>query len=217
MAAPDFSFENAITGVVCGIDEVGRGPLAGPVMASAVILPRRLPAFLRQYLDDSKKVPAARRAELFDVIIDCAEVGIGRAEVAEIDNINILQATFLAMRRALETVRADHALVDGNRKPPLSCDVTCIVKGDSKSFSIAAASIVAKVTRDREMAKLALDHPGYGWERNAGYGTAEHLAALGTLGVTPHHRRSFAPVAAAISSADRDGSSLADRTGRPCP
>ncbi len=194
MGRPDFSHEKALTGVICGIDEVGRGPLAGPVVASAVVLPRRLPAALTKYLNDSKKVPGARRAELFDIILDCAEVGIGRAEVAEIDSINILQATFLAMARALETIRADHALVDGNRPPPLPCPVTCIVEGDSKSFSIAAASIIAKVTRDREMEQLALAHPGYGWERNAGYGTAEHLDALRRLGVTPHHRRSFAPV-----------------------
>ena len=198
MAGPDFSFEKTVSGVVCGIDEVGRGPLAGPVVAGAVILPRRLPAVLKKYLNDSKKVPAARRAELYDVILDCAEVGIGRAEVAEIDSVNILQATFLAMRRAMETIRADHALVDGNRPPPLPCPITCIVEGDGKSFSIAAASIVAKVTRDREMERLALAHPGYGWERNAGYGTAEHLAALRSLGVTPHHRRSFAPVTALL-------------------
>ncbi|SRR5579859_1646396 len=191
---PDFSFEKALTGIVCGVDEVGRGPLAGPVVASAVVLPRRLPKTLKDHLNDSKKVAAKRREELFGIILDCAEVGIGRADVAEIDSVNILQATFLAMSRALDGVRADHALVDGNRPPPLSCPVTCIVEGDSKSFSIAAASIVAKVTRDREMEQLALAHPGYGWERNAGYGTAEHLAALRSLGVTPHHRRSFAPV-----------------------
>jgi ribonuclease HII len=195
LGRPDFSFEKALSGVICGVDEVGRGPLAGPVVAAAVILPRRLPATLRKHLDDSKKVPPVRRLELHDIILDCAEVGIGRAEVSEIDAVNILQATFLAMARALETVRADHALVDGNQKPPLSCAVTCIVEGDSKSFSIAAASIVAKVTRDREMGRLAAEHPGYGWETNVGYGTPEHLAALRRLGVTPHHRRSFAPVA----------------------
>ena len=201
MGRPDFSFEKTISGVVCGIDEVGRGPLAGPVVASAVILPRRLPALLKTHLNDSKKVPPARRFELYQIIVDCAEVGIGRAEVAEIDSVNILQATFLAMGRALATIRADHALVDGNQRPPLSCAVTCIVEGDSKSFSIAAASIVAKVTRDQEMARLAAEHPGYGWERNAGYGTAEHLGALRALGVTPHHRRSFAPVTALLVEA----------------
>ena len=193
---PDFSFETAIAGIVCGVDEVGRGPLAGPVIAAAVILPRTLHPVLEHHLNDSKKVSPARREELFGLLQDCARFGVGRAEVGEIDEINILQATFLAMRRAYDGIGADHALVDGNRKPPLPCPVTCIVKGDSRSFSIAAASIIAKVTRDREMERLAESHPGYGWERNAGYGTAEHLEALRRLGVTPHHRRSFAPVAA---------------------
>jgi ribonuclease HII len=202
LPGPDFSFENACAGIVCGIDEVGRGPLAGPVMASAVILPRRLPAALKKHLDDSKRVAPIRRVELFDIILDCAEVGIGRADVGEIDTVNILQATFLAMARALATIRADHALVDGNRAPPLPCGVTCVVEGDRKSFSIAAASIIAKVSRDREMERLAFDHPGYGWERNAGYGTPEHLNALRRLGVTPHHRRSFAPVTALLSIAE---------------
>ena len=198
---PDFSFEKAIEGTVCGIDEVGRGPLAGPVVAAAVVLPRKLHPMLKRYLNDSKLVPPARREELFLILQDCAQIGVGRAEVAEIDEINILQATFLAMRRAFDGISAGHALVDGNRKPALPCPVTCIVKGDSRSFSIAAASIIAKVTRDREMAMLAETHSGYGWERNAGYGTAEHLAALRRLGVTPHHRRSFAPVAALLVEA----------------
>ena len=191
---PDFSFEAALAGVICGIDEVGRGPLAGPVVAAAVVLPRKLHPLLERHLNDSKKVAPARREELFALLQDCAKIGVGRAEVAEIDGINILQATFLAMRRAYETIGADHALVDGNRKPPLPCPVTCIVKGDSRSFSIAAASIIAKVTRDREMKILAETHPGYGWERNAGYGTPEHLQAMRTVGVTDLHRRSFAPV-----------------------
>lgn len=184
---------------MCGIDEVGRGPLAGPVVAAAAILPRKLHPTLERHLNDSKKVPEKRREELFAILQDCARIGVGRAEVAEIDQINILQATFLAMRRAFDAIGAvDHALVDGNRKPPLPCPITCIVKGDSKSFSIAAASIIAKVTRDREMKKLAEIHPFYGWERNAGYGTAQHLEALRRLGVTPHHRRSFAPVTALL-------------------
>ncbi|HMA52004.1 MAG TPA: ribonuclease HII [Magnetospirillaceae bacterium] len=196
---PDFSFEKAIEGIVCGIDEVGRGPLAGPVVAAAVVLPRKLHPTLERHLNDSKKVAPARREELFHILQDCARIGLGRAEVAEIDAINILQATFLAMRRAYKAIgAADHALVDGNRKPSLSCPITCIVKGDSRSFSIAAASIIAKVTRDREMAILAETHPFYGWERNAGYGTAEHLQALQRLGVTVHHRRSFAPIAALL-------------------
>ena len=198
---PDFSFEDQTAGIVCGIDEAGRGPLAGPVIAAAVILPRRLPSLLRDHLDDSKKLSAARRAQLFAALADCAEIGIGRAEATEIDQINILQATFLAMRRAVEGLRVDHALVDGNRAPALPCPATCIVKGDGRSFSIAAASIVAKVSRDREMTLLAARYPGYGWERNAGYGTAEHLAALKSLGPTPEHRRSFAPVTGLVGGA----------------
>ena len=195
---PDFSFEDGIAGIVCGIDEAGRGPLAGPVIAAAVVLTRPLHPLLERHLDDSKRVPPARRLELFEILQDTARIGVGRAEVAEIDEVNILQATFLAMRRAHALIEADHALVDGNRKPPLPCAMTCIVQGDGLSFSIAAASIVAKVARDREMERLAETHPGYGWERNAGYGTAEHLEALRRLGVTPHHRRSFAPVAALL-------------------
>lgn len=195
---PDFSFEQAHPGIVCGIDEVGRGPLAGPVIAAAVVLPRTLPAILADTLDDSKKLSAKKRDRLYDVILECAQVGLGRGEVEEIDRVNILQATFLAMGRAVAALREktaiDHALVDGNQRPPLPCPVQCIVKGDSRSLSIAAASVVAKVTRDRLMAALSQDFPGYGWDRNAGYGTAEHRAALGRLGLTPHHRRSFAPI-----------------------
>ena len=194
MAGPDFSYEDQIGGIVCGIDEVGRGPLAGPVIAAAVILVRPLPDFLAKHLNDSKKVSAARREQLAAALPDCALIGIGRAEVGEIDQVNILQATFLAMRRAAEQIVFDHALIDGNRPPPLGLPLTCIIQGDSLSLSIAAASIVAKVARDREMAELAAAFPGYGWESNAGYGTAEHLAALRQWGPTPHHRRSFAPV-----------------------
>ena len=191
---PDFSFEDRIGGIVCGVDEAGRGPLAGPVIAAAVVLPRPLPELLRRHLNDSKKLSAKRREELFAGIFDCAQIGIGRAEAAEIDAINILQASLLAMRRAVLQVKADHALVDGNQPPNLDCGLSCIVKGDSLSFSIAAASIIAKVSRDREMSELASRYPGYGWERNAGYGTAEHMAALSRLGATPQHRRSFAPI-----------------------
>ena len=191
---PDFSFEDKIGGIVCGVDEAGRGPLAGPVIAAAVILPRPLPELLHRHLNDSKKLSAARREELFDGIFECAEVGIGRAEAAEIDAINILKASLLAMRRAVDQIRADHALVDGNQPPSLLCALSCIVKGDGLSFSIAAASIIAKVSRDREMSQLADRYPGYGWERNAGYGTAEHMDALLRLGATPEHRRSFAPI-----------------------
>jgi len=209
---PDFSFEDAARregfGLIAGIDEAGRGPWAGPVIAAAVVLDRaRLDPELRASLDDSKKLLPARRSELFGRIEACAaigvaHVGIGRAEVEEIDRLNILRATLLAMRRALDAlpVRPDVALVDGNRAPELPCPARCIVGGDACSLSIAAASIVAKVTRDAEMAALARAHPGYGWERNAGYGTAEHRAALASLGPSPAHRRSFRPIAALLGA-----------------
>lgn len=200
---PDLRLEAEIGGVVAGIDEVGRGPLSGPVVAAAVILdPARLPARLLERLDDSKALSKRLREELALLIPQAAFVGFGEAGVEEIDRINILQATLLAMRRAYDALceaaggrAADFALVDGNRPPKLPCPIRCVVKGDSISLSIAAASVVAKVRRDAIMAELAIAHPGYGWERNAGYGTAEHLDALKRLGVTPHHRRSFAPVA----------------------
>ncbi|PKU23777.1 ribonuclease HII [Telmatospirillum siberiense] len=195
---PDFSLEHALDGTICGIDEVGRGPLAGPVVAAAVILPDSLPEPLLRQLNDSKLLSAKKRDYLFDIIRDCAQVGLGEADVGEIDSINILQATFLAMRRAFDALltqtSVDWALVDGNQRPPLPCRIQCVVKGDRKSLSIAAASVIAKVTRDRLMSSLALTMPGYGWDRNAGYGTAEHLAAIHNQGITPHHRRSFAPI-----------------------
>jgi ribonuclease HII len=196
---PDFTFERGVKGIACGIDEAGRGPLAGPVVAGAVILPEPLPAALTG-LDDSKKLSAARREKLFDAILSHATVGIGRAEVEEIDALNILGATLLAMQRAYAAlgIAAACALVDGNRPPRLSCPVRCVVGGDGLSLSIAAASIVAKVTRDREMKILARAFPGYGWERNAGYPTEDHRAAIMRLGATCHHRKSFAPVRAAI-------------------
>jgi len=194
---PDLFFETEIGGIVCGIDEVGRGPLAGPVVACAVILPPRLSRVLLEQVNDSKALSAKRRDALAPLIQAEACYGLGQASVEEIDQINILQATFLAMRRAVEALPQppESALVDGNRAPVLPCPTRCLVKGDSRSLSIAAASILAKVHRDHLMADLAQTYPGYGWERNAGYGTAEHLAALDRLGVTPHHRRSFAPIA----------------------
>jgi len=194
---PDLSLELACEGVVCGVDEVGRGPLAGPVVACAVILSANPHPRLRAELDDSKKLSAKKREALFDLIMAESVVGLGRAEVDEIDRLNILKATFLAMRRAVEALGqpVDDALVDGNQVPPLPVKrVQCVVKGDGKSLSIAAASVVAKVTRDREMSVLSQCFPGYGWERNAGYGTAEHQAAMERLGLTEHHRKSFAPV-----------------------
>lgn len=188
---------------MAGIDEAGRGPWAGPVVAGAVILDQKtIPRPIAQALDDSKKLSQAKREVLFDPLMHggWALVGIGMASVAEIDSLNILQATYLAMRRALEALgeMPTLALVDGNRAPKLPCPVQTVIKGDGISLSIASASIVAKVTRDRIMTELARRYPGYGWESNAGYGTAAHQAALARLGVTPEHRRSFAPVAALV-------------------
>jgi ribonuclease HII len=215
---PDFAIERQCDGIVCGIDEAGRGPLAGPVVAAAVIIDRRrFRGELRRVLDDSKALTRALRERCYDGL--CAGVpggivgiGIGAASVAEIDRINVLRANLLAMRRAVAALEAragrrpDVALVDGNVAPSLPCTVRTIVRGDSLSLSIAAASVIAKVTRDRVMRALALRHPGYGWETNAGYPTAEHIAAIRLLGVTAHHRRSFAPIRLALSApADPSG------------
>jgi len=190
----DYSFELAVGGTVAGVDEVGRGPLAGPVTAAAVILN---PANIPQGLADSKTLSAARRQALFGAIMDCAQVSVAHASVQEIDEMNILRASHLAMVRALAGLpRApDHALIDGNLIPKgLTLPATAIVKGDAKSLSIAAASIIAKVTRDALMVDLAQQFPHYGWDQNAGYPTAAHLSALHIHGVTPWHRRSFKPV-----------------------
>jgi ribonuclease HII len=201
---PTFKYERAVRlhrpdAVVAGVDEAGRGPLAGPVVAAAVILDyKKTPKDLRGGLDDSKKLPRARREELYSMLVGCgtAVIGVGRAEVHEIDSFNILNATYIAMRRAVDALgcMVSVALVDGNRAPKLSCAVETIIQGDGKSLSIAAASIIAKVTRDRLMTGLAAAHPGYGWETNMGYGTAEHCEGIARLGLTAHHRRSFAPV-----------------------
>ncbi len=196
MTIPDFTLERLAfaRGLirVAGIDEVGRGPLAGPVTAAAVILdPDRIPQGLR----DSKVLSAKRREMLAAEILATAQVAIATATVEEIDRLNILQASLLAMTRAAAALNADHHLIDGNRIPAaLKGRADWVVKGDAICLSIAAASIVAKVSRDRVMVDLAQQHPGYGWERNAGYPTVEHLKALKILGVTPAHRRSFAPV-----------------------
>ena len=194
---PTFTRERRIEGLVAGIDEAGRGPLAGPVYAAAVILdPARLP----RGVNDSKVLSAEIREKLFDKIMARAlAVGVGSASVKEIDEINILQATMLAMRRATEalSLKPLHALVDGNRAPQLSCVVETIIDGDAKSLSIAAASIIAKVTRDRVMCELDGQHPGYNWSQNKGYATPDHRAALDALGPSPQHRVSFAPVAQA--------------------
>ena len=198
MTLPDFSFEDAARDRghlrIAGVDEVGRGPLAGPVVAAAVVLdPARLPAGL----NDSKKLTLDRREALFSQIMDSADVSIAQASVAEIDRHNILRASHLAMLRAIAGLATppDHVLIDGNMVPrglTLSCET--IVKGDARSLSIATASIVAKVWRDRHMVDLAQQFPGYGWDANAGYPTPAHKSALVSLGVTPHHRRSFKPV-----------------------
>jgi len=190
---PDFSHEIRLGGRVAGIDEVGRGPLAGPVTAAVVVLD---PAAIPAGLNDSKRLSARRRDALLALLVDRAEVSLGWASVEEIDRLNIRNATFLAMTRALAGLApVDHALIDGNALPPdLPCPATAIVKGDSKSLSIAAASIAAKVGRDAHMMALSRQFPGYGWERNAGSPTAAHKQALLDIGVSPHHRRSFKPV-----------------------
>jgi len=204
---PDFLFEyEAIAeglSPVCGVDEAGRGPWAGPVVAGAAMLdPETLPDSLRAGLDDSKKLKAGRREILFDLLAQHAITGLGIATIEEIDRLNILQATMLAMSRAVADlkVKPGMALVDGNRLPDLPCPALSIVKGDGRSLSIAGASIVAKVSRDKIMTKLAEKYPGYGWEHNAGYGTKKHQQGLAEFGVTEHHRRSFAPIAKLLES-----------------
>ena len=179
---------------VCGLDEAGRGPWAGPVVAAAVILD---PGALPDGIDDSKKMTARRREVVYKALTQHALIGIGAASVREIDSINILQASYLAMRRAVAKLpmQPRRALIDGKGLPDgLPCPGEAIIGGDASVPAIAAASIVAKVTRDRIMVALAQQYPGYGWETNAGYGVKLHAEALQRLGVTPHHRRSFKPV-----------------------
>lgn len=176
---------------VCGIDEAGRGPLAGPVCAAAVILPSGLEI---EGLDDSKKLSEAKREALFDVVAKSAvSYGIGWASEVEIDKFNILQATFLAMRRAVEAmpVCADYALVDGNRMPPLEIPGETVIKGDSKCACVAAASILAKVSRDRLLRKWDSEYPEYGFAKHKGYGTKAHYEAIKKYGILPVHRKSF--------------------------
>jgi ribonuclease HII len=179
---------------VCGVDEAGRGPLAGPVVAAAVILtPGRFP----KGLNDSKQLTEETRESLYPLIMEMAvAVGVGEASVGEIDLVNIRQATHLAMARAVRAlaVQAAIALVDGNDPPALPCPCETLVRGDGISLSVAAASIVAKVIRDRLMVALHQQHPGYNWASNKGYGTPEHYSGLMLHGVTVHHRRSFAPI-----------------------
>jgi ribonuclease HII len=200
---PHYIYESRLlktmSGPICGVDEAGRGPLAGPVVAAAVILDRgRIP----KGLNDSKQLSEDTREGLYPRIMEMAvAVGVGEASVDEIDLVNIRQATHLAMARAVRalSVAAEFALVDGNDAPALPCRCDTLVDGDARCISIAAASIIAKVTRDRMMIKLHEQHPGYNWISNKGYGTAEHYVGLKTHGVTVHHRRSFGPIRAILT------------------
>jgi|SRR5579862_289589 len=183
---------------VAGCDEAGRGPLAGPVVAAAVVLdPNRIP----RGLNDSKKLDAAERERLYEKICATAQVAVAFGSIARIDRDNILRASLWALARAVKALPVAPRLVyvDGNNRIDVGCDCTAVVSGDALVTSIAAASIVAKVTRDRLMARLGLAHPGYGFERHMGYSVPEHFEALARLGPTIHHRRSFAPVAAKLA------------------
>ncbi len=195
---PDYSFESAaqLRGYtrIAGVDEVGRGPLAGPVTAAAVVLdPKRIP----DGLNDSKKLSKKKREALYEQIMEVADVSIAHATVEEIEEHNILRASHIAMVRAVEGLKTapDYCLIDGNMVPRgLTLPSETIIKGDARSVSISAASIMAKICRDYVMLSLAQQHPGYGWETNMGYGSKRHISALRELGVTPHHRRLFKPV-----------------------
>jgi ribonuclease HII len=205
---PDFARETAAGGRVAGVDEVGRGAWAGPVFAAAAVLsPRAAAEPELAGLDDSKAMSKRTREHYFEALAHARDSGevwlaLGRAEVGEIDTLNILGATMLAMQRAVAAlpVAPTSILVDGNRIPDFAIPAEAIVGGDAHVLSIAAASIYAKVARDRLMAELACDNPGFGWERNAGYGTRQHQDALASRGATRHHRKSFAPIKKILSS-----------------
>jgi ribonuclease HII len=202
---PDFSHETRVGGIVAGVDEVGRGPLAGPVVAAAAILPHRLPRGLPEMIDDSKKLTAARRVLVLAALHAAgAEIAVAAASVAEIERLNILQASLLAMRRAIARLPTtpSHVLVDGNKAPGCAIPCTAIIGGDGISLSIAAASIAAKVLRDSLMARLARRYPGYGWETNAGYAGATHRAAIAARGPTPHHRMAFGNLLRSMAAGD---------------
>ncbi len=203
---PDYTMESEHGGRVAGVDEAGRGPLAGPVVAAAVVFPAGLPGPLAALLDDSKKLTAQQRTAAYDALLasGLAEIGVGAASVAEISRINILRAALLAMRRAVSQLRVppDLALVDGNQPPALPCPVRCVVGGDAACLSIAAASIVAKVVRDRAMTRLHARLPQYGWSSNAGYGTAAHRAAITLHGPSRHHRPTFGAVRLHLQGAE---------------
>lgn len=203
---PHYKLEDSIEGLACGIDEVGRGPLAGPVMAACVHIPRDVRKHLKGGLNDSKQLTALQREKFAGLVRQYCPFGIGQASVAEIDAINIRQATHLAMRRAYEALCANHpgysyamVYVDGRDHPALPCAVTPVIGGDALCMAIAAASIIAKVERDQLMADLHMTHPHYGWNANAGYGVKAHIAGMRLNGVTEHHRRSFAPVRAILA------------------
>ena len=200
---PDFELEDKFGGVVAGVDEAGRGPWVGPVVAGCVaFLNRNVDAFLLENLNDSKKLSKKKRELLYELLVKEADkgnvlIGIGVASAAEIDDINILNASFLAMKRAMikAKVNPDMLLIDGNRTPKnFGCRVQAVIKGDAKSYSISGASILAKVYRDRLLQDMALKYPGYGFEKNAGYGTKEHIEGLEKYGVTPEHRKSYKPI-----------------------
>ena len=203
---PTFDFEKKHTGLIAGTDEAGRGPWVGPVVAAAVCFSDlKIPDALALELNDSKKLSAKKREKLFPLIYESgALIGVGQASAEEIDSLNILQASFLAMKRALDQIEQqghtiDFVLVDGNRKPNnWKWQTEEIIGGDGKSLSIAAASIIAKVTRDKMLCELAKEYPMYGWDKNAGYGTAEHIKALKEFGITPYHRKSYAPIKALL-------------------
>jgi ribonuclease HII len=210
MAPPHFEFEAGYgTGSrIAGVDEAGRGPLAGPVLAAAVVFPDGVPPALAELLDDSKRLLPAAREAAFAELRDAAargeaEMALGAASTAEIGRVNILRATHLAMRRAVSRLPRPPALalVDGNQPPPLACPVRCVVGGDALCLSIAAASILAKVVRDRAMARLGARWPAYGFADHAGYATLRHREALLAHGACPHHRRGFRPVDEAIAAA----------------
>lgn len=200
---PDWKLEDIYEGAVCGVDEAGRGPWVGPVVAGAVVfLNRNINQDLLNGINDSKKLTATKREMLYKLLLKEEEqgnltFGIGEASAGEIDSLNILQATFLAMKRAVQKLKIlpSHALIDGNRLPrDFGCPCSCHIGGDGKSYSIAAASILAKVYRDNLLKQLALKYPGYGFEKNAGYGTKEHIEGLKKYGITPEHRKSYRPI-----------------------
>lgn len=209
---PTFDFEKKYKGLIAGTDEAGRGPWVGPVVAAAVCFADlKISDTLALELNDSKKLSAKKREKLFPLIYESgAFIGVGQASAQEIDSMNILQASFLAMKRALNQIEEqghliDFVLVDGNRKPTnWKWQTQEIIGGDGKSLSIAAASVIAKVTRDRMLCELAKEYPMYGWDKNAGYGTAEHIKALNEFGITPYHRKSYAPIKALLNAKNKN-------------